>query len=206
MTQTEPRPATGAETTDHGCACAAPCGSRGRSVTRRTAIGAGVVAGAAFVTACGSSDPGTATLTSSSSTSSTTSSATAPGSSSPSSTAAGTTAGTTAEASSTGSAAPAPSGTEIAKLADVPSGGSLIVENGGDKIALARNADGSVVAHSAICTHQGCAVNADGAVLACPCHGSTFDAFSGAATKGPATAALETLSVEVSGDAVYLTA
>ena len=38
---------------------------------------------------------------------------------------------------------------------------------------------------SPICTHQGCTVEAQGAVLVCPCHGSTY-ARSGAVLRGPA--------------------
>jgi Rieske Fe-S protein len=71
---------------------------------------------------------------------------------------------------------------------------------------LARNADGTVVAHTAICTHQGCTVNANGAALKCPCHGSGFDAFTGAVTNGPASKPLDEVAVEVSGDAVFLSA
>ncbi|MEO5832841.1 MAG: Rieske (2Fe-2S) protein [Nakamurella sp.] len=80
----------------------------------------------------------------------------------------------------------------------------MVVASGDQQIALARNADGSVVAHTAICTHQGCTVKAAGATLSCPCHGSAFDAFTGAATKAPATVALDAIKVSVSGDTVYL--
>jgi cytochrome b6-f complex iron-sulfur subunit len=80
------------------------------------------------------------------------------------------------------------------------------VADGDNQIALARNADGTVVAHSAICTHQGCTVNADGASLRCPCHGSTFDAFTGAVIKPPADSPLAAVPVSVNGDAVYLNA
>lgn len=211
MTQTELRPADTTDAPDAGCAFEGGCGSRGRSVTRRAAIGAGVVTGAALLAACGSSDTATTSTSSTSSTAGTT-----PASSS-SSTSSSTSASTSeseaseseaseSQSSTSGSSSAAPSGTEIAKVADVPSGGSLVVASGDQQIALARNADGSVVAHSAICTHQGCTVKADGATLSCPCHGSTFDAFTGAATKAPATTALAAVTVSVSGDAVYLSA
>jgi nitrite reductase/ring-hydroxylating ferredoxin subunit len=53
---------------------------------------------------------------------------------------------------------------------------------------LAQPSTGKVVAFTAICTHQGCTVNPDGAVLRCPCHASTYDAFTGKNTSGPAQA------------------
>ena len=208
MTQTDLRPTTDDAAAGPGCACDGPCGSRGRTVTRRTAIGAGVVAGAALMTACGSSDSATPSSTATStSTSSPSSSSSTSSSATTSSTATSATSESSASSSesSSASSSAAPSGTEVAKVADIPSGGSKVVNNGDAKIVLAKNTDGTVVAHSAVCTHQGCTVNADGAVLACPCHGSTFDAFSGAATKGPASQALETVNVQVSGDAVYVT-
>ncbi len=207
MTQTELRPTTAHENpaaADDGCACPGACGSTRRSMTRRAAIGTGVLAGAAFVTACGSSDTATNSPTTSTTaaSSSATSSAVSSAAETPSATSAPSSA---ADTSSAAGSSAAPAGTEIAKVSDIPSGGSVIVANGDEQIALARNADGTVVAHSAICTHQGCAVNADGASLKCPCHGSTFDAFTGAVIKAPANAPLAEISVEVSGEAVYLT-
>lgn len=37
-----------------------------------------------------------------------------------------------------------------------------------------------LIALEAFCTHGGCIVRPEGKILACPCHGSTFDAFTGA--------------------------
>ena len=213
MTQTDIRTETSAPapTTD-ACACDAPCGSSRVGVSRRTAIGVGVLAGAAMVTACSSSD----TPASSSSTSATSSTSSATASTSPSSSSSASSSeaeptenddtSSSSATSSASSTAAAPAGAALAKVADVPAGGSLIVGGAGQQIALAKNADGSIVAHSAICTHQGCTVKADGATLACPCHGSMFDAFTGAVTKSPAGSPLAEVKVEVSGDAVYLTA
>jgi Rieske Fe-S protein len=55
----------------------------------------------------------------------------------------------------------------------------------------------SVVAHSALCTHQGCAVVADGRQLTCPCHGSVFSAASGQVLNGPADSPLASVPVSV---------
>lgn len=65
---------------------------------------------------------------------------------------------------------------------------------------VAANAAGGVLAFSAICTHQGCEVNAwmagDG-LLACFCHGSMFDPFEGGdAVAGPAPRGLPVLPIE----------
>jgi Rieske Fe-S protein len=58
------------------------------------------------------------------------------------------------------------------------------------------------VAFSAICTHQGCTVQAAGKELRCPCHGSVFDAFTGQVQQGPAQAPLNKVNVSVSGQDV----
>ena len=55
---------------------------------------------------------------------------------------------------------------------------------------IIRQSSGSVNAMSAICTHAGCqCVYAQGSVQ-CPCHGSVFDAKTGAVIQGPAVQAL----------------
>ena len=54
-----------------------------------------------------------------------------------------------------------------------------------------RQADGSLVAHSAVCTHAGCTVAYQGGRAGCcPCHGSVFDARTGAVITGPAVTPL----------------
>ncbi|GAA2004763.1 hypothetical protein GCM10009818_14900 [Nakamurella flavida] len=73
----------------------------------------------------------------------------------------------------------------------------------GSPIIIAQPTEGSAVAWSAICTHQGCTVvPASGTELDCPCHGSVFDAATGAATKGPAKTALPAFAVTVEGGQV----
>jgi Rieske Fe-S protein len=88
----------------------------------------------------------------------------------------------------------------IAKVADIPVGGSKSARGpNGEKLLLAQPTAGTVVAFSAICTHQGCTVEADGKQLACPCHGSVYDAFTGKNISGPAPAPLHPFAVKVSG-------
>jgi Rieske Fe-S protein len=93
-------------------------------------------------------------------------------------------------------------GTKLADLGSVPAGGGLVVESA--RVVLVRDRQGEVRAFSATCTHQGCTVEAvsDG-VIHCPCHGSGFDAATGAVVAGPATRPLATVTVEVRDDAVY---
>ncbi len=199
MTQTSVRPS------ETSCACEIPCATSSMmSVTRRTALGAGLVAGAALITACGSGSTAATTTTPAAAGSGATTS-----SSSTSKTATSTTsssAATTSASSASPSAGGVPSGAKIAKLADIPDGGSLVVANGTQQIALAKKADGTVVAHTAVCTHQGCTVKASGAVLACPCHGSAFEALTGAVTSGPAKSPLAEIAVEIDKESVYLKA
>jgi cytochrome b6-f complex iron-sulfur subunit len=60
---------------------------------------------------------------------------------------------------------------------------------------------GGVFALSAVCTHLGCITryHADEGVIACPCHGSRFDA-EGSVVHGPAPRALPWLEVKADGD------
>jgi cytochrome b6-f complex iron-sulfur subunit len=104
------------------------------------------------------------------------------------------------------SASPGGGGKQVAKLTDIPVGGSISATLDGKPIILAQPSTGKVVAFTAICTHQGCTVNPDGAVLRCPCHASTYDAFTGENTGGPARSPLAAIPVTVSGGAVLASA
>ena len=101
---------------------------------------------------------------------------------------------------------PGGGGKQVAKLSDIPVGGSISATLDGKPIILAQPSTGKVVAFTAICTHQGCTVNPDGAVLRCPCHASTYDAFTGENTGGPARSPLAAIPVTVSGGAVLASA
>jgi len=94
---------------------------------------------------------------------------------------------------------PVPTGPVLASVADVESAGAVVVGDGADPHLLAY-AGGTVVAHTAICTHQGCTIAASGR---CPCHGSRFDVATGAVLSGPAQRPLAELPVTVSGGQVY---
>ena len=92
-----------------------------------------------------------------------------------------------------------PGGTVLAKVSDVPVGGSISVKVSGAKVLIARPAADAVAAFSAVCTHMGCTVAAAGKEFHCPCHGSRFDATTGAVKAGPAPAALPSIPVRVVG-------
>jgi len=87
----------------------------------------------------------------------------------------------------------------LAKLSSVPVGGSAVV--GG--VVVFRSSSNRVVGHSPICTHQGCKVNAGGRTLECPCHGSAFDAATGAVKQGPAAAPLPGVGLVIKGDYIH---
>ncbi|TFC50922.1 Rieske (2Fe-2S) protein [Cryobacterium sp. TMT2-17-1] len=91
---------------------------------------------------------------------------------------------------------------ELAKLADIPVGGSIEASLDGKPILISQPKAGTVVAFSAICTHQGCVVKAVKDEFDCPCHGSKFDRATGEALAGPATEPLASVKVTVTGDAV----
>jgi Rieske Fe-S protein len=95
------------------------------------------------------------------------------------------------------------SGKPVASLADVPVGGGIVLDAA--SIVLTRDSGGSVHGFSAICTHQGCTVSSvkDG-VITCPCHGSTFNAETGAPITGPATRPLPEVPVTVRANSVFL--
>lgn len=101
---------------------------------------------------------------------------------------------------------PAPkSGEAIAKVSDVPVGGSAAAKVGDAEVLLSQPQKGTVMAFSAVCTHQGCAVKPDGAELHCPCHDSVYDAATGEVKSGPAPEALPKVSVKVDGDQIVAT-
>ncbi|MFC9438097.1 ubiquinol-cytochrome c reductase iron-sulfur subunit [Nocardia sp. NPDC057030] len=103
---------------------------------------------------------------------------------------------------------PAPSGTPagadqsagkaLAKTADVPVGGGVIV---GDTVVTQPSA-GTFVGLSSTCTHAGCTVaSVSGGTINCPCHGSKYK-LDGSVSNGPATKPLAAKAVRVVGDSV----
>lgn len=140
------------------------------TATRRQALlAAGVGAGALTLAACGSSaSPPTS------------SSASASGPS----------------ASSAGPSAAA-GGVTLVALSSVPVGQAVAATLDGKPVIVAQPTAGQAVAFSAICTHLQCTVAPKGNELDCPCHGSKYNALTGAVTQGPAPRALDSITVTV---------
>lgn len=89
-----------------------------------------------------------------------------------------------------------PSGEALVSLDELEDGVPTVIRAPSETpVVLTRSGD-QVTALSAVCTHQGCVVRNDGAILLCPCHGSEFS-FDGAVQKGPATEPLAPLDVAV---------
>ncbi|MBH0780139.1 QcrA and Rieske domain-containing protein [Nocardia bovistercoris] len=103
----------------------------------------------------------------------------------------------TQAAPAAGGGAPAPADA-LAKTADVPVGGGVIV---GTTVVTQPTA-GTFVGLDSTCTHAGCKVSsvADGAIL-CRCHNSKFG-LDGAVLSGPAPRPLAAKSVRVQGDSI----
>jgi len=94
-----------------------------------------------------------------------------------------------------------PAGTRLASVSDVPAGGGVVLS--GQNIVLT-NTGGTIHGFSSTCTHQGCTVGGvSGGTINCPCHGSRFDAASGAVAAGPAQRALPAVRVVVQDGVVY---
>jgi Rieske Fe-S protein len=95
---------------------------------------------------------------------------------------------------------PASEQQSLARVADIPEGGGVITSG----VVVCRPADDTVRAFSARCTHLGCTVNrVTGKKIFCPCHGSVFDATSGAVITGPASAPLRAIPVRVRNGEVF---
>ena len=85
-------------------------------------------------------------------------------------------------------------------LSDLPVGTTRVFAD--RQIALTRTGEATVVAYSALCPHQGCAVAVVDGQLKGPCHGSKFDTTTGAVVRGPARSGLETRTVTVDDDTI----
>lgn len=93
-------------------------------------------------------------------------------------------------------------GRRLASLEQVPVGGGLILPTA--RIVLARGSNGTVHGFSAVCTHQGCTVTSiRNGVIGCPCHGSRFDAQTGAVLAGPAPRPLPPIPVVIRDGEIY---
>ena len=99
-------------------------------------------------------------------------------------------------------AAPRPAGTAIGPARDVPVRGAATFRDpaSGDPAIVVQPSAGSFLAFDAVCPHAGCTVGYTGAGFFCPCHGSRFDATTGAVEVGPAQQGLRKIAIDAGPD------
>jgi thiosulfate dehydrogenase [quinone] large subunit len=94
---------------------------------------------------------------------------------------------------------PVPAGKAIGPAADVLVGqaASFTDPATGDPAIVLHPSSGTFLAFDAVCPHAGCTVGYDAAagVIACPCHGSQFNATTGAVEVGPAPTGLKPITI-----------
>jgi len=102
----------------------------------------------------------------------------------------------TAKAGPTGKAPP---GTAIGPARDVPVGQAASFQDPstGDPSIVIQPSRGTFLAFDAVCPHAGCTVGYDptAKVIICPCHGSQFNASTGAVEIGPAATGLTKIAI-----------
>ncbi len=89
---------------------------------------------------------------------------------------------------------------QLSGVEQIAAGTGAVLRRGLRRIAVYRAGDGSLHAHDARCTHMGCVVRWSGEEKSwdCPCHGSRFDARTGAVLNGPANVPLPPCRLEES--------
>ena len=92
-----------------------------------------------------------------------------------------------------------PPGTAVGPASVVPVGQAASFSDPatGDPSIVIRTSSGTFVAFDAVCPHAGCTVGYDPSakVIICPCHGSQFNASTGAVEVGPAPTGLRRLGI-----------
>jgi thiosulfate dehydrogenase (quinone) large subunit len=105
---------------------------------------------------------------------------------------------------------PVPPGRTIGPARDVPVGQAASFQDPatGDPSIVIQPSPGKFLAFDAVCPHAGCTVGYDptAQVIICPCHGSQFNASTGAVEVGPATTGLKPIAIaEGSNGQLYVT-
>jgi nitrite reductase/ring-hydroxylating ferredoxin subunit len=97
---------------------------------------------------------------------------------------------------------------KVASLGDVPEGGTLQVEVGGEPVCL-YNLSGAICATHDTCTHEEASLSEgwiEGETIECPLHQATFDIRTGKVIAPPATQDLRVYPVRVDGDDIHVLA
>jgi cytochrome b6-f complex iron-sulfur subunit len=101
---------------------------------------------------------------------------------------------------SSSAATPKSTGPDVlATVASIPVGNAVSATLNGKPILISQQTAGQIVAFTAICTHQGCTVSPAGKEFQCPCHGSVYNAATGAVISGPAQLPLAAIPIKVEG-------
>jgi nitrite reductase/ring-hydroxylating ferredoxin subunit len=109
--------------------------------------------------------------------------------------------GASAAASGGAASSAAPPANLLATTAQVPVGGGKIIP--GPNIVLTQPVAGTFKGFSAVCTHQGCIVDAiANGTIDCPCHGSKFSVKDGSVVNGPAASPLPPVAITVQGTSI----
>jgi Rieske Fe-S protein len=106
---------------------------------------------------------------------------------------------------STTAASSSSAGQQVAALAEIKVGEAVAAKLDGKDVLVSRPTASTAACFSAICTHMGCTVQPDGTKLVCPCHGSVYDAKTGAVLQGPAPSPLHKIAVTVDNGEVVTT-
>jgi cytochrome b6-f complex iron-sulfur subunit len=86
-----------------------------------------------------------------------------------------------------------------------PVGGAALVQGSGRSVLVARTAQDTFVAVTAICTHESCTITGfSNQVYTCPCHGSQFGV-NGNVMRGPAATSLGQFQTQFANDQLTIT-
>lgn len=109
--------------------------------------------------------------------------------------------------SATGCATKTSVPTELTKAAtvdQVPLGKGISVMLEDTPVLISQPEQGTFVAYSSKCPHQGCVVGVDQQNYLCPCHNSGFDFAEGQPQFGPAREPLTRLTCEIQGNDIMV--
>ena len=84
-------------------------------------------------------------------------------------------------------------------------GNAALVQTTAGSFLVARTAQSTFTALTAVCTHEGCTVTGfESQTYVCPCHGSRFNT-AGGVTAGPATRALQSFATQFANNVLTFT-
>jgi Rieske Fe-S protein len=89
------------------------------------------------------------------------------------------------------------------KETDIPVGSGKIFPD--VQTVITQPKKGEFKAFSAVCTHQGCVVDAVTTTINCPCHGSKYSITDGSVVNPPAPQPLPPKTIKVEGDTLTVT-